>query len=786
MSPTGTLGRLYALSFRERYKVRDFEQMQPMLEVLLASGTPLKVNELQNILHFQRNVHETSSYVKKVIKQISPYLIHSNDGTVRFFHQSFNEWLKNQPRIQTSRGHRLIAEYLLSQFDNGNSKFAKPSLKQFSELSMHILYAGMIKEHVDKMLTFNVSQILGVNMNRTILHELAKVKGSTGILEVYIKEFDFVDGNDEIGYPPSFYAAQEENIDNLKLLITNGADVNYVNDIYRVSASPIGIDYSSRETSLAFITAETGNTEMAKILLNNGAKFDEKNTFGQKPVHVAAKYGHTELVGILIRHGAKADNVALHHAAARNHTQIVEYLLKIGNAHDTCLPCKPGNISSCYTSRNISVNQTHLCFCETALYAAVSRGYTQIVKLLLRYGNESLVCKHYSGKTPLIDAVERNDKGMVELLLTNGADVNVKCTNEMLFKLGLKGYACFFMGYNHENTNEKIFLYTSFCERPVCYSGMGIIHLCARQGLWEMTKYLVSTWNADVFALDNFHLSIIDYAAIHDHADYIRKFRTTYPLENLVLSYVLVKKETLRNIVACGSIETLRLLYSENNNNSFLENYERRTLLHLATMWSPYPAPANNYQYGEIFSCTDILNNYDCHIRQFRSTNCFPDKELKREYEKRLKVVKLLTKFERNIDTRDADGRTALHYAAMNGFVGAIRHLVREGSDYRIKDNDGRSSLNMSLIGALEHKDFFRMFKCKNSNIDNYFQPCKSTVFDQAVSYLIRLHNTSLNKCNEQTRTILNLAIRKNLHLSLYSLFENGVKVNCGGGLKLI
>ena len=354
-----------------------------MLEVLLASGTPLKINELQNILHFQSNVHD--SYVKKVIKRISPYLIHSNDGTVRFFHQSFNEWLKNQTEgikgifMQKSRGHRLIAEYLLNQFDNVNNKFAKPSLKHFSELSMHILYEGMIKEHVDKMLTFNVSQILSGNMNRTILHELAKVKGSTRILEVYIKEFESVDINDETGCPPSFYAAQEENIDNLELLITSGANVNYVNDMYGVSVSPTDIDYPSRKTSLAFITAETGNTEMAQILLNNGAKFDEENTFGQKPVHVAAKHGHTELVELFVSHGAKADNVALHHAAARNQTQIVEYLLKIGNAQDTCLPCKPGNISSCYTRRNISVNQTHLCFCETALYAAVSRGYTQII-----------------------------------------------------------------------------------------------------------------------------------------------------------------------------------------------------------------------------------------------------------------------------------------------------------------------------------------------------------------------------------------------------------------------
>ncbi len=73
---TVSLGRLYALSFRERYKVHDFEQMQPLLEVLLASTTPLTVNELENILHFQNNVYDTSKCVinvKKVIKQISPY-----------------------------------------------------------------------------------------------------------------------------------------------------------------------------------------------------------------------------------------------------------------------------------------------------------------------------------------------------------------------------------------------------------------------------------------------------------------------------------------------------------------------------------------------------------------------------------------------------------------------------------------------------------------------------------------------------------------------------------------
>ena len=795
-----TLGRLYALSFRERYRAGDFEQMQPMLEVLLSSGTPLKVNELQKIFTLKKNVHDANSYVKKVIKQIAPYLIHSDDGTVRFFHQSFRDWLMNQTEgvdglfIEKPRGHHLLAEYRLNQFDNVNNK---PDLKQFSELSMHILYAGMIKEHIHRVLTFNVFQILGGNVNRTILHELAKVKKSTKILEVYVHEFESVDVNDEAGSPPSFYAAQEGNIDNLKLFIENGANVNYMKSMHGVSVSPSDIESLILDISLAFISAEVGSAEITQILLSNEASFDEENIFGQKPIHIAAKYGHIKLIQILLSQGAtKADNIALHHAAAGNHTDLVKYLLQNENVRDSCFSCRPGNISSCYTRRNISVNQTHLCFCETALYAAVSKGYTLIAQLLLKHGgNESLNCKHYSGKTPLMDAVERNDRGMVELLLTNGADVHQRCTNEMYtfdnsFRLVLR-YECFFSGFG-TNNREKQFLYSSYCDRPVCYDGMSIIHLCARQGLWETAKYLVSTWNANLTALDNFNLSMVDNAVIYDRADFIRKFRATYPSESLKLSNAFAKKRTLEAIVKCGSIETLRLFYNENNNKSFSENYvEGKTLLHLATMWSPHPSPPHGLDekssnLREVFSCTDILNNYNCQFRHTEGFICFPYKKLNREYEKRLKVLKLLEKFERNLDTTDAHERTALHYAASSGFAGAVRHLVRAGSDWRIKDNKRYTPLILALKGAPERLEFFRMTRCQNQNENISFQSCKSTGFDHTVSYLIKLENASLNKCNELTKAILKVAAVKKLYLTMYSIFENGVNVNCTGGFKML
>ena len=143
---------------------------------------------------------------------------------------------------------------------------------------------------------------------------------------------------------------------------------------------------------------------------------------GWKPLQVAAANGHFEIVELFINHGAKADVIALHHAAARNYSDIVRFLLKTG-IRDICLPCKRGNVSWC----SANLHQLHHCFCETALHAAVSRGYLSIVDILLRSGNTTLECKHGSGRTPLMDAVQRNNTQIVERLLIEGANIEAEC-----------------------------------------------------------------------------------------------------------------------------------------------------------------------------------------------------------------------------------------------------------------------------------------------------------------------------------------------------------------------
>ena len=111
---------------------------------------------------------------------------------------------------------------------------------------------------------------------------------------------------------------------------------------------------------------------------------------------------------------------------------------------------------------------------------------------------------------------------------------------------------------------------------------------------------------------------------------------------------------------------------------------------------------------------------------------------------------------------------------------------MRVGSDWRIKDIKGDTPLILALKAAPRRLDFFRMTSCQNQNENISFQSCKSTVFDHTVSYLIKLENTSLNICNEQTKAILKTAIIKKLYLSVYNLLENGVNVSCTGGFKIL
>jgi ankyrin repeat protein len=82
--------------------------------------------------------------------------------------------------------------------------------------------------------------------------------------------------------------------------------------------------------------ARGSTSEVLSLLIDNGAKVDEKNKYGETALMNAARWGRKENVGLLIDEGAdinaktKSGETALEFAAYSHHIDVVELLKILG------------------------------------------------------------------------------------------------------------------------------------------------------------------------------------------------------------------------------------------------------------------------------------------------------------------------------------------------------------------------------------------------------------------------------------------------------------------------
>ena len=208
---------------------------------------------------------------------------------------------------------------------------------------------------------------------------------------------------------PSHWAAYQDDLETVKLLVHGGANVSTANR-YGVAA-----------LSLA---CSNGNVAMVELLLEGGADPNTTLRGGETALMTAARTGKPGPVKALLSRGAEVDakvgrgQTALMWAAAEGHVEVVEELLQAGADFRTALP------DSGFTPLLFAVREGRSRVVQTLLKAGVDvNGTVQPGPKPLAYNFH-----HYRGPTagssPLILAVENGHFELAAALLEAGADPN--------------------------------------------------------------------------------------------------------------------------------------------------------------------------------------------------------------------------------------------------------------------------------------------------------------------------------------------------------------------------
>jgi ankyrin repeat protein len=197
----------------------------------------------------------------------------------------------------------------------------------------------------------------------------------------------------EDGPTPLQLAAYRGNVEEVKLLVARGADVNNAED--------------SGGTTLL---CGAGSKDVAEFLVAKGANVNAKDSGGKTPLLNAGYLGDLGLVELLLDKGADfnaKDNdgaTVLHHAAL----------------HET----GTRGVAEFLVAKGANVNARDNAG-DTPLFRAAYSGNKEVVELLLDKGAD-VNAKNRFGDTPLHRAVYWAHKDVAELLLAKGADINAR------------------------------------------------------------------------------------------------------------------------------------------------------------------------------------------------------------------------------------------------------------------------------------------------------------------------------------------------------------------------
>lgn len=532
----GTLNGLYLWLCQRLFIKKHVVKIQPILNVLLASSTPVSTDELFECMVVKETDIKREDFEQR-LKLLSRILFNGPRGENILFHHSFAEWLLDVKHCtqkylcNAGEGHAMIALRLLQHAE-------ELTTSGIQDLALHLVRANFSEsihfEHLTQMLLLSGAKIEkslhdGLPKDAKVLKLLTDAGATMDLMSASMCSTDSfsmqkesceivcsnmsLDESDANGRTQLHTAAHRGDIQKVSCLVARGAALE--------------IQDRSGQTALT-LAARQGHSSIITVLLNAGANVDHSDHEGWTALRSAAWAGHTKVVSLLLDKGAQVDHAdseqrtALRAACWGGHEDIVRLLLEHqADVNKTDHEGRTALIAAAYMGHveiveqlldhGANINQEDIdgrtalsvaCLCIPA-----SEGHEKVVSLLLERSAE-VDHTDKDGSTPLLVAAYEGHSGVCEMLLEWDADAD-HVDNKNRTPL----WAATSMG--HEQVVRQLLFWGAAVDH-IDFEGRTVLSVAAAQGSESVVRQLLDR-GLDEMHRDNSGWTPLHLAAYEGH-----------------------------------------------------------------------------------------------------------------------------------------------------------------------------------------------------------------------------------------------------------------------------
>ncbi|KAM6986089.1 uncharacterized protein ankrd50l [Aplochiton taeniatus] len=663
----GTLNGLYLWLCQRLFPRGLFLQVRSLLNVLLASPTPINPQQLFTAAWTQ-NTSLTPQDFQGKLHMLSPLLISGPRDSKLLFHASFAEWLTDvkyctqKYLCSSTEGHAMLAMALTLRGPH-------LGIEESCQLGTHLVCSGLHKDNPSLlalwMLWSGVPTLCPSYPQAPVLvgQEVLQLLMRSGVFPpTCAPDRAARVGVHCAGGGSTIVRRALGRQDSVRVLLDSGVSVNRT-------------DPADGRTLLAS-AAHSGSADIVDLLLSRGADPLLSDHQGQTPLTLAARQGYVHVLSVLLD-GVRGQDVAvaarmvdhadsegwtaLRSAAWGGHADAVRLLLDAGAEVDGC--DAEG---------------------RTALRAAAWGGHEEILRTLLDYGAQ-VDRADREGRTPLIAAAYMGHREAVEILLDHEAEVDLADGDGrsalsvaalcVPTAAGVKGYG------------EVVSLLLERGANPAHrdQDGMTPLLLAAYEGHEEVVELLLEA-GADVDETAGPHASAaaatpLLAAAAMGHSGTVGRVL----FWGAAVDAIDGEGRTALSLAAArGSVEVVRALLDRGLDENHKDDLG----------WTPLHAAACEGHRGVCAALTERGSTARAGEMDMEGRTPL----ILAAQEGHCSAVRLLLERRSPIDHRAYDGHSALSASSLEGHVEVVELLMRRGSDTDVRDAEGRPLLYLLVL----------------------------------------------------------------------------------------